>query len=130
MKSSAGSPHPAQEPVGGRRRVAIMDDNPAAGLSLRTFLEDQRCEGLCASNAQEGLELIRRLDPDVIVLDILMERPYSGFQIWSPVKSDPALRHIPLMGISAWPRPWALVTPRRQTRRGAALQGDEDRSLR
>lgn len=100
MNSSAGMRPPEQDPVGGRRRVVIIDDNPATVLSLRTFLEDHGCEGLCASSAQEGLELIRRLAPDIIVLDIMMERPYSGFQICSAVKSDPTLRHIPVIGIS------------------------------
>ncbi len=81
-------------------RVLIIDDSPAIGLSLKTFLEDQGYEGLCAHSGREGLEMVRRFRPDVVLLDIMMERPYAGFQVCAQLKSHPDLRRIPVIGIS------------------------------
>lgn len=81
-------------------RILIIDDNPSVLLSLRTFLEDKGYEALCASSADEGIEMIRDERPDLILLDIMMENLYSGFHICSWVKNDPDLRHIPIIGIS------------------------------
>lgn len=81
-------------------RVLIIDDNPSTVVSLKTFLEDHGYESLCAMSAREGLEMIRSFHPDLILLDIMMEAPYSGFHICSTVKTDPKLRHIPVIGIS------------------------------
>lgn len=93
--NSSGSP---AEDV--KARVLIIDDNPSVVLSLKTFLEDNGYETMAASRADEGLEMIRRLHPDLILLDIMMESPYSGFHICSSVKTDPKLKHIPIIGIS------------------------------
>ena len=81
-------------------RVLIIDDNPSVLLSLRTFLEDKGFEALCASNSEEGLDMIKGERPDLILLDIMMESLYSGFHICSRIKNDPDLRHIPIIGIS------------------------------
>jgi CheY-like chemotaxis protein len=81
-------------------RVLIIDDNPSVILSLKTFLEDQGYVIFSASSANEGLEMIRRLHPDLILLDIMMEVPHSGFHVCSTVKNDPELCHIPVIGIS------------------------------
>jgi CheY-like chemotaxis protein len=80
--------------------VLIIDDNPSVILSLKTFLEDHGYQSLCATSAHEGLEMIRRRQPDLILLDIMMEVPHSGFHIFSSMKSDPKLSHIPVIGIS------------------------------
>jgi CheY-like chemotaxis protein len=85
---------------GGSARVLIIDDNPSTVLSLKIFLEDHGYEGIGATSASEGLEMIRRLRPDLILLDVMMETPYSGFHICSSVKNDPKLRHVPVIGIS------------------------------
>ncbi len=81
-------------------RVLIIDDSPSARLSLKTFLQDHGYESLCAGSAEEGMEMIERLRPDLILLDVMMERPYSGFHMCARLKGDPGLRHIPIIGIS------------------------------
>jgi DNA-binding response OmpR family regulator len=90
--------------MGGRgqkaARILIIDDSAALRLALRTFLEDHGFQGMCASGAAEGLELIRRERPDIILLDVMLEKPYSGFHVCAQVKEDPALRHIPVIGMS------------------------------
>jgi CheY-like chemotaxis protein len=95
-------PHNANRSVPEDRtaRVLILDDNPSLVLSIKTFLEDNGYETMAATRADEGLEMIRRLHPDLILLDIMMETPYSGFHICSSVKNDPKLKHIPIIGIS------------------------------
>jgi CheY-like chemotaxis protein len=81
-------------------RVLIIDDDQELLLYLRTFLEDNGYETICASSTKEGLKMIEKEHPDIILLDIVMESMFSGFHICSLLKNDPHLRHIPIIGIS------------------------------
>lgn len=81
-------------------RILIIDDNQKVLLSLRTFLEDNGFEAICAATTEEGIKMIKAKHPDLILLDIVMDKVFSGFHICSIVKNDPSLRHIPIIGIS------------------------------
>ncbi|WP_449241319.1 sigma-54-dependent transcriptional regulator [Desulfoscipio gibsoniae] len=52
--------------------VLVVDDERSVQEALRDILEDSGYRVECASNGLEGLELIDRLDPDAVLLDIKM----------------------------------------------------------
>ena len=56
-------------------KVLIIEDDHSTALSLKTFLEDHGYDSTCATSAKEGLEMIKRLQPDLVLLDIMMEKP-------------------------------------------------------
>jgi len=47
------------------------------------------------------MEKIERLQPDLILLDIMMERLTDGFDICYKLKHDPEMKNIPVLAISA-----------------------------
>lgn len=53
-----------------------------------------------AEDGEEGLDIIRKNRPDIIITDILMPG-MDGIELINAVKSDPQTAHIPIIGISA-----------------------------
>jgi two-component system LytT family response regulator len=71
-------------------KAVIVDDEPASGqalaLLLREFVNEVELAG-SASNAQEALELIRRVKPDLIFLDVELDGD-SGFDLLEQLPDD------------------------------------------
>lgn len=105
-------------------RIAIVDDHAIVRAGLNHFLSD--VEGLCVtgegSNGREALELARKGDVDVMLLDISM-RGESGVDALIAIKARfPALA---VLMLSAFPETHFAAT---LLRRGAAgyLNKDSD----
>ncbi len=62
--------HPKNAPV----RVLIVDDHPLVRQGLATFIESQEDIRLVgeASNGREAIEQVTALEPDVVLMDIVM----------------------------------------------------------
>lgn len=62
-------------------RVAIADDHPELRVALRLLLNlSKSIEIICeSSNGQEAVDYVRRLKPDVLVMDIQMPE-LDGFE--------------------------------------------------
>ncbi len=83
-----------------RPRVLIADDEPHIVLSLEFLLDRAGYETVAASDGEEALDLVRRLRPDLVLLDVMMPRR-NGYAICQAVKSDPGLQAIPIIMLSA-----------------------------
>ena len=53
--------------------VLVVDDEPLQRDILKTILDDEGYETYTASSGKEGLEIVRKLHPDVILTDLKME---------------------------------------------------------
>jgi CheY-like chemotaxis protein len=87
--------------MGKRHKIVIVDDNTDFLFTMETFLQRNGFEVLTAEDGQKGLELIRKERPDLILLDIMMETLFSGFEVCKQIRSDDDLKNIPIIGISA-----------------------------
>lgn len=81
-------------------RVLIVEDEPHILLSLEVLLERAGYAATSAKDGEEGLRLIRQLRPDVVLLDVMMPKR-NGYEVCRAVKSDPELRAIPVIMLSA-----------------------------
>jgi threonine synthase len=83
-------------------RVAIIEDEPDAARLLRRILQAHgQYQIFEASNGREGLELIRRERPDLILLDLMMPE-LDGFTFLEIVKKEEeALRNVPIIVVTA-----------------------------
>jgi DNA-binding response OmpR family regulator len=57
-----------------------------------------------AVGGQEGLEVVRRERPDLVILDLMMPE-VDGYDVHRSVKADPELRDIPVVVVTAKARP-------------------------
>jgi len=85
-------------------KVLIAEDDPNIVESLSFVLSR---EGFEVSSALDGDEALRRLHddpPDVVVLDLMLPKR-NGFEVLKAVKSNPTLRDVPVMVLTAKGQP-------------------------
>ncbi len=83
------------------RRICIVEDNLDAARLLRRVLQAQGEYQIDeAHNGREGLEVIRRTIPDLILLDLMMPE-VDGFGVIEALKADQRLRNIPVIVVTA-----------------------------
>ena len=87
--------------MGKNVKIVMIDDNTDFLFTMETFLKKNGFEVQTAEDGQKGLELIRKERPDLVLLDIMMETLFSGFEVCKAVRSDDDLKYIPIIGISA-----------------------------
>lgn len=84
-----------------RQKILIIDDEPDIVMYLTTLLEDHDYNVVSASDGQAGLELAKKEIPDLMCLDIMMPKK-TGVTLYQEIKTDPDLKQIPCIIISAY----------------------------
>jgi two-component system, OmpR family, alkaline phosphatase synthesis response regulator PhoP len=87
--------HTAKTPV-----ILVVDDNRENLELLEAYLEDIDCKTIAAYDGPEALEIVKKDNPDLILLDIMMPK-MSGFEVCRRVKNDPSTAHIPIIMVTA-----------------------------
>ena len=83
------------------QRIAIIEDNPDAARLIRRILQAQGDFLIDeATNGIEGLALIQKTRPNLIILDLMMPG-IDGFGVVEAIKSDPTLDQIPIIVVTA-----------------------------
>ncbi len=82
-------------------KILIIDDNPDFLFTMETFLKRNGFETVTAKDGQDGMDKIRKERPDLVLLDVMMELLFSGFEVCKQVRRDPELKEIPIIGVSA-----------------------------
>jgi two-component system OmpR family response regulator len=88
-------------------KILVVEDDPDMVEALRMPLESNGYEVITASTGEEGLRKVREIEPDLIILDVMMETTTAGFQVSLQLRSpDPrseyaAYRHIPILMLTA-----------------------------
>lgn len=77
MKNTTMKGHDMSE----RIRVLLVDDDPDFVEANSIVLEAAGFEVLSASSGAEGLSMVEREKPDVVVLDVMMENTDEGFAV-------------------------------------------------
>jgi threonine synthase len=98
-------------------RVAIVDDTAEARRLIRRILQSQGDFTIYeAQNGKEGLDLIRRELPDLIILDLMMPE-MDGFAVMDALRADQDTAHIPVIVATA-----KELTPHEKERLGTQIQ--------
>ncbi len=79
-------------------KIAIIEDDRELVLLLRRALSS-RYAVVVAKDAEEGLPLVRRELPSLVILDILLPGK-SGYEVLRELKTDPATRDTPVLILS------------------------------
>lgn len=82
------------------RSVLIVEDTPDVRELLHAQVEMMGLEAVTAANGRQALNLMRSRPFDLILLDIMMPE-MNGYQVLEEMNADPALRHVPVIVISA-----------------------------
>jgi len=83
------------------RGIAIIEDDPRAALLLRRILQTRGEYRIFeAHGGAEGIEMVRREQPDLVLLDLMMPG-MDGFAVLEALKADGELRDVPVIVITA-----------------------------
>jgi two-component system response regulator MtrA len=82
-------------------KVLIIDDDEALCESLKLILEPQSFQVYSASNGKEGIELCQEIQPDVVLLDLLM----PGIDGWEVARRIRTFSTVPIAVLSAVSKP-------------------------
>ena len=91
------------------KTVLIVEDNELNVKLFRDLLEAHGYQTSGTSNGIEALDLVRKLRPDLVLMDIQLPQ-VSGLEVTRWIKDDPELRSIPVVAVTAF-----------------AMKGDEER---
>ncbi len=88
-------------------KILVIDDSLDMQMALRMPLEAEGYEFFAACTGEEGLEKVKELEPDLIILDVMMETTTAGFQTSlklrdpNPDSEYAAYRNIPILMLTA-----------------------------
>src|SRR5439155_26896225 len=72
---------------GDRYLIEIIDDDPDILKLLKMYLEDEGFHVVTAETAARGLVMARELNPDALILDVLLP-DQDGFNVLETLKSN------------------------------------------
>jgi len=80
--------------------ILLIDDDQVLLKLYSTRLAADHHQVLTAANGQDGLDIVSKKLPDVIVLDLLMPK-LNGFKFIETLKKYPQTQHIPIIVFSS-----------------------------
>jgi DNA-binding response OmpR family regulator len=87
--------------------ILVIEDDADMVTALRMPLQANGYEVIAAVTGQEGLQKVKEVEPDLIILDVMMETTTAGFQVSLELRSpDPdseyaAYRNVPILMLTA-----------------------------
>jgi len=82
------------------RRVVYIEDEPEMIDLVKLILSRKHFEFIGANGGREGLDTVRKMLPDVILLDLMMP-DMDGWEVYQQLKAEEATKSIPVIVITA-----------------------------
>jgi DNA-binding response OmpR family regulator len=88
-------------------KILIVDDDPDITFATELFLKKAQHEVQTASNRADGMKAIEDGNPDLIILDVMMETRTEGFHVSlklrdrSPDAEYAAHRNVPILMLTS-----------------------------
>jgi CheY-like chemotaxis protein len=78
------------------KTILFVEDEPTLQKEAGRYLEDQKYQVISAMDGESGLELIKEMRPDLILLDLILPKK-DGFEVLEEIKQDEELKSIPVI---------------------------------
>jgi len=82
------------------KKILIVDDNTDYLFTMETFLKNNGYETLTAEDGRAAMDLVRAERPDMVLLDVMMETRFSGFEVCKRIRTDPELEQTLIISIT------------------------------
>lgn len=86
--------------LGDKILVMLIDDSPFEQTYLRDTILASGYEFVTASNGYDALEIIKRIKPDIILLDVVMPG-MNGFDVCEKLKTLEGMEDVPIIFLTA-----------------------------
>ena len=82
-------------------KILLIDDDPIYVRSTVAILESHGYQVESAPDGKAGLELMAKVDPDLVLLDVMMSWALDGVAVSEEMMQHSGLRRIPIIMVSA-----------------------------
>ncbi len=82
-------------------KILIVDDDPDFVSYARTVLESDGYEVVSAGNGDQGLRVLARESPDVVVLDVIMSSVLDGLNMSQKMAENATYRQVPIIMVTS-----------------------------
>jgi CheY-like chemotaxis protein len=81
----------------GKAKILVVDDDQDIRDSLQAILESNQYTAVTAANKDEGRQKVMSEQPDLLILDVMMEEWQDGFELARELKQDEKFKKIPIL---------------------------------
>ena len=81
-------------------KILVVDDEPHIVQILKFTLDRAGYQVFTASNGEEGLQQVKELQPDLVILDVMMPI-MDGYEVCRRMRDDFKMNQIPIIMLSA-----------------------------
>jgi DNA-binding response OmpR family regulator len=81
-------------------KILVADDEPNIVISLEYLLKREGYTVVIAHDGEEALQAIRREQPDLVLLDVMMPKK-TGFEVCQEVRADDAMQATKILMLTA-----------------------------
>lgn len=81
-------------------RVVLIDDDPMNLDLMRQFMQIEGHEFAWAADGQQGLALVRKFRPQLVICDVIMPH-LGGYAVLETLRADPQFADVPVLLFSA-----------------------------
>ena len=88
--------------------MLIIDDDRDYCQSVQVLLREEGYEVFCAMTGAEGLEAAVSRQPDLIILDVMMENAWAGYEVNQKLRYQSgfeSVRKVPIVMVSSIEEP-------------------------
>jgi DNA-binding response OmpR family regulator len=83
-----------------KKKVVCIEDEPEMIDLVKLILGRKGFDLVGAVGGREGLETVRKLKPDLVLLDLMMP-DMDGWEVYQQMKADDELKSIPVIVVTA-----------------------------
>jgi len=83
-----------------KKRILLVEDEADMVYAVTLSLEAKNYEVLSAKDGQTGLDMARKVKPDLIILDLMLPK-IDGYKICRMLKFDDKYKQIPIIMFTA-----------------------------
>ena len=83
------------------KMVLVVEDNPLNMKLIRSLLQLGDFDMIEAPDAESGIELAKKIKPDLILMDIQLPG-MDGLSATQLIKNDPSLNKVPIVAITSY----------------------------
>ena len=84
-----------------KKKILIVDDDKDYGEALKIVLENNGFKVNHVLNVQDGRKTLEADRPELIILDVMMDRHTDGFDLCYSLKHDEKYKSIPILMVTA-----------------------------
>ena len=82
------------------KRILCIEDEPEMIDLIRLILSRRGFDVYGASGGEEGIQMIREMHPDLVLLDLMMP-DMDGWEVYQQMKAEASTRDIPVIVVTA-----------------------------